>query len=227
MNMEDIEQDIDNKIKFHRKSFSILILLIVLGIITGSIISNYYFTNANDGIREWNQRIDDWNDGWQNWSHWNNSFNNTGENNSWYNQSWNNESSNNKTISDNSSFSMSEYNPYLKILSYDEVILPSVACVLLCIVSYILLALNITYIKIYIDSKSKYIQGLLFVLIPWLFFSSFLIRVVKSLYFASALKFSYINVIFGFDISGLGTMLIILTIFEIIGFSVLFLKSTE
>jgi hypothetical protein len=225
--MEDIEQDIDNKIKFHRKSFSILIVLLILGIITGLIVSNYYFVDANGDIREWNQRIDDWNDGWQNWSHWNNSYNNTGENNSWYNQSWNNESSNNNTISENSSFSMSEYDPYLKILSYDDVILPSVACVLLCIVSYILLALNITYIKIYIESKSKYIQGLLFVLIPWLIFSSFLIRVVKSLYFASALKFSYINVIFGFDISGLGTMLIILTIFEIIGFSVLFLKSTE
>ena len=227
MSMEDIESGINSKINLHKKSFSILIVLFVLGIITGLIVSNYYFVDANVEIREWNQKMDDWSDRWQNWSHWNNSSNNTWENNSWYNQSWNNESNYNNTTSENSSFNMSQYDPYLKTLNYDDVILPSIACILLCIVSYILLALNITYIKIYLESKSKYIQGLLFVLIPWLIFSSFLIRVVKSLYFSSAVRFSYINVIFGFDISGLGTMLIILTIFEIIGVSILFIKSTE
>ena len=148
------------------------------------------------------------------------------ENNSWWDTN-NTENSSNDSLWGNNSFEYGDYDPYLIPLTYNDVILPSIACILLCIVSYILAALNLIYIKIYLETKSKYIQGLLFVLIPLLIFSAFLIRVTKSLYFSSALKYSFIKFYFGFDIAGLGAIIILLTLFEIIGLAKLLQLSME
>lgn len=222
MNLKDMESEISSKITLQRKSLYLISIFVILGIITGFIVSNYYFVDANEDIRQWNKNIDKWNENWKNFSSWNTSNNNT-----WYNQSWTNQTDQQNKTSWNNSFNRSEYDPYLTILTYEDVALPSIACIFLCIASYILVGLNIVYLKIYIETKSKYIQGLLFVLIPLLIFSCFMIRVVKSLYFSSALKYSFIDSIFGFGISGLGAMLILLSFFEIIGLSILFHKSIE
>ena len=232
MKNDNIESTISNGKQSRKKTLRILTVIIVIGVITGLIVSNFYLNDANDSIKEWNNRMDEWYERWGNWSWDNNSWGNqTWDNKTWWNQSWNNNitynQSGNERHSNQYEFNSSFYDPYLKELSYNDVILPSIAIILLCIVCYILITLLYTYIKIFKESKSKYIQGLLLVLIPLLIFSVFLIRVVKSLYFSSALSFDYINIIFGFGINGLGTIIIILTLFEIVGLSLLLHLSME
>ena len=45
---------------FNIKPVFLIIFLIILGIITGLIVSNYYFNNANNDIKDWNDRIDEY-----------------------------------------------------------------------------------------------------------------------------------------------------------------------
>jgi flagellar biosynthesis protein FliQ len=231
MKNDNIESTISNGKQSRKKTLGILFVIIIIGVITGLLVSFFYLNDANERIIEWNNRMDEWYARWGNWSWDNTTWGNwSSQNNTWGNWSSDNTTYNqsgNEWRSNRNEFNSSFYDPYLKELSYDDVILPSIAIILLCIVSYIIIALLYTYIKIYKELKSKYIQGLILVLVPLLIFSVFLIRVVKSLYFSSALSFNYINIIFGFGINGLGTIFIILSIFEIIGLSILLHLSME
>lgn len=207
--------------QINKKPVYIMAILIAIGIITGLIVSNYFLVDANQSIEEWNEGIDSWNEKWGNYS-W--------DNHSWGNYSWDNYSSNNTSdgnftqidnVTSNDNTSWADFYQHLTPLTYSDVILQIITVILLCISSYFLLAVNITYIKIYKSTKSKYIIGLFFVFTPLLIVSCFFIRVVKSLFFSSALEFNIISPILGFGISGLGGMLSILSVFMILGSGIL------
>ena len=167
------------------KSFYIIAILIVLGVITGIILSSCFLNDANQSIAEWNKGIDEWNKKWENNSWGNNSRDNASwGNHSWENTSWDNAENDTSTDQKNNT-NWSGFYQYLTPLTFKDVLLPIVSVILLSISSFFLLGLNITYGKIYKDTKSKYILGLLFVLIPLLMVSIFLIRVTKSLFFSS------------------------------------------
>ena len=205
--------------RFNKKSITIILVLIVIGSIIGMLTSTYFLNDANQDIAEWNRSIDEWTEKWQNFS--------------WDNHSWENHNHSDSNDTDDVS-SSTQYNSswsgfYQKLtpLNFNDVLLPVTTTILLCITSLILLGLIVTYLKIFKDTKSKYILGLLLVLTPLLIVSTFLIRIVKSLYFSSALEFSLINTFFGFGINGIGGMISILSVFMIVGVSVLFYLSNE
>ena len=209
------------------KSFYIIAILIVLGVITGIILSSCFLNDANQSIAEWNKGIDEWNKKWENNSWGNNSRDNASwGNHSWENTSWDNAENDTSTDQKNNT-NWSGFYQYLTPLTFKDVLLPIVSVILLSISSFFLLGLNITYGKIYKDTKSKYILGLLFVLIPLLMVSIFLIRVTKSLFFSSALKFSIIEGLLGFGITGLGGMLSLISVFMIIGLGILIYLSNQ
>ncbi len=221
MNEKEILKDTD-RIAINKKTTMIIIGLIVIGVITGLIVNSYFITEANQDISEWNKGIDKWYERWENRSWGNYSW----ENNSWGNYTWGNETGNtNKTMYNDSNWS--SFYQYLSPITYIDVIIPSVTVILLCISSYFLLALIVTYIKIYRNTQSKYVLGLLFVLIPLLTVAVFFIRVVKSLFFSSALEYSMVSVFLGFGIEGIGGMLSIISIFMIIGLGILLYLSNE
>jgi hypothetical protein len=213
-------------ININRKSTSLIVLLIVIGIITGVVVSNYFLIDANKSIQDWNEGIDKWYDRWNNSSDDNCSW--------WNNWNWNNTENETKPNLNNTSRSSDMNNTnwsgffdYLSPLTYQDVILPIITVILLCISSYFLLALNVTYAKIYLDTKSKYILGLLLVLIPLQIVSIFFIRIVKSLFFSSALEYNMLSSILGFGINGLGGMLSIISMLMILGFGILLYLSNE
>lgn len=215
MNEKEISTE-EKRFQINKKPIYIMTLLVVVGIITGLIVSNYFLVHANETIGDWNDSIDSWQEKWGNYS-W--------DNQSWANYSWGNASGGNVTQNDNvtsyENNSWAEFYKHLTPLTYSDVLLPIITVILLCISSYFLLALNITYIKIYKASKSKYIIGLFFVFTPLLIVTCFFIRIVKSLFFSSALEYDFISSILGFGISGVGGMLSILSVFMIIGSGIL------
>lgn len=201
----------EKRFQINKKPVYIMAILIAIGIITGLIVSNYFLVNANQSIEEWNEGIDSWNEKWGNYSWGNYSNDNVSDGNFTH--------SDNVTSNDNTSWA--DFYQHLTPLTYSDVFLQIITVILLCISSYFLLAVNITYIKIYKSTKSKYIIGLFFVFTPLLIVSCFFIRVVKSLFFSSALEFNLISPILGFGITGLGGMLSILSVFMIIGSGIL------
>ncbi len=209
---------------FNKKSIMVIVVLVVIGIIIGMLTSTYFLNDANWEIKKWNKNIEEWGDKWQNFSWnnhtWDNSNYSNGNDSDWY------KTGNFSSSNHNNSSWMGFYQP-LTPLNYHDVILPSITTILLCISSLILLALIATYIKIFKDTKSKYILGLLLVLTPLLIVSVFFIRIAKSLFFSSALEYSFINYYFGFGINGIGGMMSILSIFMILGFTLLFYLSNE
>lgn len=212
----------DESVGFNKKSILLIVVLIVIGIITGLLVSYYFFIDANESIEKWNDGIEEWREKWENHSWGNYSWGNS----SWGNYSnWNN--TNNETTSDSDNSNWTGFYQYLTPLTFNDVILPIITVILLTISAYFLFALNLIYAKIYINTKSKYILGLILVLIPLLVVSTFLIRVVKSLFFSSALEYSMISNILGFGINGLGGMLSIISVFMILGLSILLYLSNQ
>lgn len=221
-----LKKEIEN---LNKKPLKIMGILIIIGIITGILASNYFIIDANQKIQKWNEGIKEWREKWQNFSWINHSLNNNSinyNNNSGGNYSnWNNTGNLSSTHQNNSNHT--GYFQYLDQLSYNDVILPIMTVILLSISSYYLLALIVTYAKIYKSSKSKYILGLMFVLVPLLIVTTFFIRISKSLFFSSSLEYSLINTFFGFGVGGIGSMLSILSVFMIIGFGILLYLSNE
>ena len=112
-------------------------------------------------------------------------------------------------------------------LTFNEVVFPSIGVVIVCISTFLLIGLIISNVSIYLKTKSKYILGLLFFFCPLLIQSVFSINTLRSLYITPAIPFIDIQNRIGFSASGLGGIIVILTVFEIIGLSIVLYLSSE
>jgi hypothetical protein len=173
------EEDVSS---LNKNAIKLIVLLIILGTITGIILSSLFVTEAN-------QRI-------ENIGGWNQPFPPD-----------------------------ADYEP--EPLTISDIILPSIGVIIVCICAYFLLGLIIVYIKIFLKSSSKYIVGLLFFLTPLFVQSIFSINTLRSLFVSSAIPYFHIRESIGFGFGGLGGILVMLSIFEIVGLSILLYLSNE
>jgi hypothetical protein len=114
-------------------------------------------------------------------------------------------------------------------LTTDEILFPSFGVTVVCISMFLLIGLIAVYIKIFVKTGSKYIAGLLFFLAPLFVQSIFSINTLRSLFISAAIpdQFQPIRELIGFGLGGFGGILVILSIFEIIGLTILLYLSTE
>jgi len=117
-------------------------------------------------------------------------------------------------------------------LTTAEIVLPALGVIVVCISMFLLLGLIAVYFKVFAKTKSKYIFGLLFVLIPLLIESIFLVYTLRSLFAFPAIPAipqgpGGIRESIGFEWGGLGQVLVIISIFESIGLSILLYLSNE
>ncbi|MCX6665810.1 MAG: hypothetical protein NT038_07120 [Euryarchaeota archaeon] len=113
------------------------------------------------------------------------------------------------------------------LLTASEIILPAIGVIIVCISMFLLIGLIIIYVKIALKTKSNYIVGLLFFLAPLLVQSIFSITALRSLFTSSVIPFGHIRESIGFGFGGFGGILAVLSLFEIIGLSILLYLSTE
>jgi len=118
-----------------------------------------------------------------------------------------------------------DFNP--QPLTISDIILPSIGVIIICISAYLLIGLIIVYIKIFLKTNSKYIIGLLFFLIPFFIQSILSVNTLRSLFVSPAIPYMHIRESIGFGIGGLGGILVMVSVFEIIGLSILLYLSTE
>ena len=112
-------------------------------------------------------------------------------------------------------------------LSISDVIIPSFGVVIICISMFLLIGLIFVYLKIFLSTSSKYIAGLLFFLTPLFIQSVFSVNTLRSLFVSSAIPYFNIRESIGFGFGGLGSILVMVSIFEIIGLSILLYLSSE
>jgi len=113
-------------------------------------------------------------------------------------------------------------------LTTSEIFLPTLGVIVVCISMFFLIGLIAVYLKVFVKTKSKYIAGLLFFLIPLFIESIFLVNTLRSLFVSSAIPFGHgIRESIGFGIGGLGGILVVVSLFEIFGLSILLYLSTE
>lgn len=98
---------------------------------------------------------------------------------------------------------------------------------IVCISAFLLLGLIVVYVKIFLTTSSKYIVGLLFFLTPLFIQSIFSINTLRSLFVSSAIPYKNIQRSIGFGFGGLGGIIVMVSIFEIIGLSILLYLSSE
>jgi hypothetical protein len=118
-----------------------------------------------------------------------------------------------------------DLNPQL--LTISDIILPSIGVTIVCICAYFLLGLIIVYMKIFLKTNSKYIVGLLFFLIPLFIQSILSVNTLRSLFVSPAIPYMHIRESIGFGLGGLGGIIVMISVFEIIGLSILLYLSTE
>jgi len=167
---------------YNKKAIRIIVILIVLGIITGILLSFLFINEANQRIENM-EEID-------------------------------------RPFHPGPDFTSQP-------LQTSDIILPSMGVIIVCISTYLLLGLIIVYIKIFLTTSSKYIVGLLFFLIPLFIQSIFSVNTLRSLFVSSAIPYFNIRESIGFGFGGLGGILIMVSIFEIIGLSILLYLSSE
>lgn len=121
------------------------------------------------------------------------------------------------------------FGDYLGPLKASEIILPSLGIIIFCISIFLLIGLIIVYIKIFLKTNSKYITGLLFFLAPLFIQSILLVNTLRSLFISPAIPedFGPLQETIGFGFGGLGGIIVMVSIFEIIGLSILLYLSTE
>ena len=113
-------------------------------------------------------------------------------------------------------------------LTTSEIFLPTLGVIVVCISMFLLIGLIAVYFKVFAKTKSRYIAGLLFFLIPLFIESIFLVNTLRSLFVSSAIPFGHgIRESIGFELGGLGQILVIVSLFESIGLSILLYLSTE
>jgi len=122
--------------------------------------------------------------------------------------------------------------PFMNIrvtpLTTSEIILPTLGVIVVCISMFLLLGLIAVYFKVFAKTKSKYIIGLFFVLVPLFIESIFLVYTLRSLYASPAIPAGHgIQESIGFEMGGLGQILVIVTLFENIGLAILLYLSNE
>ena len=180
--MKQIPINKGKNIEYNKKAIRMIVVLIVLGVITGLLLSLVFINEANQRIED--IRIRD------------------------------------KPFPINGVFNT-------ELLTISDVILPSIGVIIVCISTYLLLGLIIVYIKIFLTTSSKYIVGLLFFLTPLFIQSIFSVNTLRSLFVSSAIPYFNIRESIGFGFGGLGGILIMVSIFEIIGLSILLYLSAE
>jgi hypothetical protein len=112
-------------------------------------------------------------------------------------------------------------------LTTAEVFLPTLGVIVVCISMFFLIGLIAVYFKVFAKTKSKYITGLLFFLVPLFFQSIFSVSTLRSLFVSPAIPFGGIRGSIGFEWGGLGQILVVVSIFESIGLSILLYLSNE
>ncbi|PNX46202.1 MAG: hypothetical protein BV457_08110 [Thermoplasmata archaeon M9B1D] len=112
-------------------------------------------------------------------------------------------------------------------LATPDIILPSLGVIIICISIYLLLGLIFIYIKIFLKTNSKYIVGLLFFLTPLFAKSILTVNTLRSLFVSPAITDIDIQQSIGFGFGGLGGIIVMVAIFEIIGLSILLYLSAE
>ena len=125
--------------------------------------------------------------------------------------------------------------PFINIritpLTTSEIILPTLGVIVVCISMFLLIGLIAVYSKVFAKTKSKYIIGLFFVLLPLFIESIFLVYTLRSLYASSAIPAippgHGIGENIGFEMGGLGQILVIVSVFESIGLCILLYLSNE
>jgi hypothetical protein len=219
MDIERIKPKKTDFVMIGKKTIYVLSVLIILGLVTGLILSNFFYAEANQKIDNYNEKMREWYENWSNYS-WCNY--------SWSNTSWGNYSSDSSSLSgSNQSSYWPNYDPYLKKLTPSDVILPSLGVISCCISAYLLVGLIVIYIRVFLQSGSSFITGLLFVFIPLFIITIFFVNTLRSLYFSSAFQFDVIGNALGFGIGGLGGIISIISLFEIIGLSILIYLTME
>ena len=119
------------------------------------------------------------------------------------------------------------FNLRVEPLTLPEIFLPTLGVIVVCISMFLLIGLIAVYIKIFMKTSSKYIAGLLFFLFPLFFQSIFSVNTLRSLFVSVAIPFGQIRESIGFGFGGLGGILVFVSLFEIIGLSILLYLSTE
>jgi hypothetical protein len=122
--------------------------------------------------------------------------------------------------------------PFINIrvspLTTSEIILPTLGVIVVCISMFLLIGLIAVYFKVFTKTKSKYIIGLFFVLVPLFFESIFLVYTLRSLFASASIPpYHGIGESIGFEMGGLGQILVIVSVFESIGLSILLYLSNE
>ena len=168
---------------YNKKAIRMIAILIILGILSGLILSYIFVNEANERIA--------------NKEDWGKPFHN-----------------------ENITFSPQP-------LKTSEIIIPTIGVTIVCISAFLLLGLIIVYIKIFLNTSSKYIAGLLFFLTPLFIQSIFSVNTLRSLFVSSAIPYPGIRESIGFGFGGLGGILVMVSIFEIIGLSILLYLSSE
>lgn len=113
-------------------------------------------------------------------------------------------------------------------LTTSEIILPTLGVIVVCISMFLLIGLLAVYFKIFTKTKSKYIIGLFFVLVPLFIESIFLVYALNSLFASPSIPPGHgIRESIGFEMGGLGQILVIVSLFENIGLCILLYLSNE
>lgn len=125
--------------------------------------------------------------------------------------------------------------PFINIritpLTTSEIIPPTLGIVVVCISMFLLIGLIAVYLKVYTKTKSKYVFGLFFVLIPLFIKSIALVYTLRSLFSSLTLPAfppsHGISESIGFEMGGLGQILVFVSLFENIGLCILLYLSNE
>jgi hypothetical protein len=170
---------------YNKKSILLIVILVILGVVTGAILSSLF-------IQETNERIE---------------------------QRW--------FVGDRPPFPEDDFNFNPQPLTLSDIILPTSGVIIVCISTYLLIGLIIVYIKVFLKTSSKYIAGLLFFLTPLLIQSIFSVNTLRSLFISPAIPYAHIRESVGFGFGGLGGIIVIVSIFEIVGLTILLYLSNE
>jgi len=119
--------------------------------------------------------------------------------------------------------------PNQPLLTTDQIILPTFGVVIVCISVLLLIGMIAVYIKIGLKTRSPYVVGLLAFLIPLLAQAIFSVSALRSLFLSAAIPDAYIRIreSIGFGFGGFGGVLVVISVFEIIGLTMLLYLSTE
>jgi hypothetical protein len=174
---------------YNKKSIRLIAVLVIGGVVLGSILSSIFITETNNKIQEYSDYLSELFGG--------------------------------------------EIPPFFHVritpLTTSEIILPTLGVVIVCISMFLLIGLIAVYFKVYAKTKSKYILGLFFVLIPLFIESIFLVYTLRQLFTLPVLQAfpPGPGPMIGFEWGGLGQVLVIISIFESIGLSILLYLSNE